>query len=286
MSNFLLPQRAEMASQEQSIPEKILSLYNLRRELDLSPSSRIGEYIRTIEKAANRTLFTVSLEDSFSVIRSLLEASLIAESFETFRHDDWDSWKTSFAEACGSGQFHPSKRDRPRDIFAEIHAAYLIKRTGLNVKVGEPDLLIEQGESFVGIAVKRPRSHSKIRTRLSEACEQATREGIPSLAFFDLTLSSDEGLRAWSAGSHEDLAELNSYLRSHARRQLEPAQSLYKYRNASVMGGVIGVAHSAAVNRSTGQATIITTFEFVENPRGPTLAVEALRFLQANLTVF
>lgn len=78
---------------------------------------------------------------------------------------------------------------RGRDTQFEMYIASIFKSGGLDVTLGEPDVLLDLNGFRVGLAAKRLKSIKKLKARVRSASGQIVRARVPGIIFLDLELA-------------------------------------------------------------------------------------------------
>jgi hypothetical protein len=84
-------------------------------------------------------------------------------------------------------------RGNGRDTQAELFVAAMCERAALTpVELREPDVRCRHDGSFLGIAVKRPRSQENLPSVFADGAEQVRRSGFPGVLFVDVSLALNQ----------------------------------------------------------------------------------------------
>jgi hypothetical protein len=125
-----------------------------------------------------------------------------------------------------------ANHSRARDVQFELLVAALFRRIGYSVSLEEPDIVAERNSHRIAIAVKRPRSRTKLRRNIHDAGKQIVRLNLQGLIAIDTTVlmnPADQHLTTRDAGVAYDAVT-------------EQASNLSKYI-ASIAGVRFGTAN-------------------------------------------
>jgi hypothetical protein len=101
-----------------------------------------------------------------------------------------DGWQAKVQETVSGGVLRTQDRSdcRARNIQFELLVASVIRGAGYVVQLGGPDIVVKLETSEIGIAVKRPRSSTKIRTNIGVGQRQLKKAALTGLVAVDLTI--------------------------------------------------------------------------------------------------
>lgn len=152
----------------------------------VNPSSRLLKYKSIL---ANNT--SSSLERDIAQNNALLESLqflAIANSLENMSDSKAWSKRIQSAMAGATTATNDSLSSRARSLQFELFMMAVLVAAGFEVEPAEPDLLVTLGNSQVlAVAVKRPKSETKIMRNLHSAAQQIAVVGLPGIIAIDLS---------------------------------------------------------------------------------------------------
>lgn len=166
-----------------------LDSYDLR----IHPESRIGQFSRCIEKAAELVaqgnekmaiqegLFHQAATELSQLLFITRELPGFLEPIEVKRHLQKLVDGTALPQA-------EIKSASSRDLQFELYMASILNRGGLNVALAEPDILVGVGRDTTGIAAKRPKSTKNFSKCIADASKQILRSGYEGIIAIDLSV--------------------------------------------------------------------------------------------------
>jgi hypothetical protein len=157
----------------------------------LPPSSRIANYVRTVEVVAEKvnTKQSVSPREFALAAQALYEiAQLTLIISQLSRPPETVGWKDILQNVV-AGRDLPQDDPEPRqarNLQFQLFITALAKMVA-SVELQEPDAVVQAQDLTFTIAAKRPRSMRHINRIFEDAKRQIERKGLPGLLAIDLT---------------------------------------------------------------------------------------------------
>jgi hypothetical protein len=170
--------------------DKLLSQFRAAG-IVVNPSSRFSRYAKQLKRAAESEYETPP-DDVLRVWhRLLIEVDNLDTIFGSLSAEPAvGGWQGKMQETLSGGMLRTQDRSdcRARNIQFELLVASVIRRAGYAIQLGGPDIIVKLETSEIGIAVKRPRSPTKIRTNIGVGQRQLKKAGLTGLVAVDLTI--------------------------------------------------------------------------------------------------
>lgn len=132
-------------------------------DFKIKESSFLNKLLTSIESISD----TVTEQEAIKSldVNRLYEALIIVESFEN---------KKSILKRISKGKldFNDDKDDDGKNILFELEIAVALKNHGLDVKFGEPDLVVTIDDKLIGIACKKVYSIKNFQKLISKGVHQ------------------------------------------------------------------------------------------------------------------
>jgi hypothetical protein len=93
----------------------------------------------------------------------------------------------------GSHPDIPSKSSTAWDFQFEAYVAAVAQLSGYQIDFAEPDIIIHDGATRLGIAAKRPRGQNGVRRNLEKAVKQINKSGLDGLIALDCSFIVADG---------------------------------------------------------------------------------------------
>lgn len=124
-----------------------------------------------------------------------------------------------------------------QDFLSEMETAARLSKRGLDVCFAEPDIVVQAEHGAFGIAVKRVRSLSSFKARLSEGSAQVNASKLPGIVLVDLeAVLNDVGPGKVAI----NLVETLDHLKSHATAAMEHVATIHSGAIGTAMNGSCG----------------------------------------------
>ncbi|MFC2083098.1 hypothetical protein ACFLSG_03565 [Candidatus Bipolaricaulota bacterium] len=155
-------------------------------------SSRFTQYRKILRAVQQHEASAVQSARDFSLahqaVSEIGELSSILDSIEEMHEPD--PWIAKLATAVNGPVLieDECRSSIARDTQFELSIASRAVSGGLDVQLGEPDILIGTSTFQTGIAAKRVTSRAQLRKRIREAARQVGASGKPGFICLDLSL--------------------------------------------------------------------------------------------------
>ncbi|HEV7488014.1 MAG TPA: hypothetical protein VGQ65_20270 [Thermoanaerobaculia bacterium] len=213
--------------------DKLLSQFRAAGII-VNPSSRFSRYAKELKVAAESEYDT----PPDAVLRVWHRLLIEVDNLDTVlgnlsAEPAVGGWQGKVQETLSGGVLRTQDRTdcRARNIQFELLVASLIRRAGYAVQLRDPDVVLKLETSEIGIAVKRPRSPTKITTHIGVGQRQLKKAGLTGLVAIDLTIlenASDKHLTTSNFGKTEAaliqrFSDITGYVRSVEARAIDTA---------------------------------------------------------------